>query len=155
MTAAHPIGFFSLFVGSILGVAGITGSSIHSVVQGNPDKARSGSSSVEGGGGSNTQNLGAGKPWRSELHRITSQNSWNEADWLWIVENESGGNPESVNKESGAFGLGQFLPSNRAEYPEAFSHNPNGQIRAMARYIKIRYGNPTAARKFHEANGWY
>lgn len=34
-----PLGFGTLAIGGILGVAGISGSSIHSVVQGKPDKA--------------------------------------------------------------------------------------------------------------------
>lgn len=41
------LGFACVGVGGLLGVAGITGSSIHSVLQGNPDKSKQGS---QGGG---------------------------------------------------------------------------------------------------------
>lgn len=147
-------GFLAIFIGGILGIAGITGSSIHSIVQGKPDHAKkslSGSSVSEGV----TTSKVSGGGWKLELDKIASKKKWNAKDWLWIIEHESSGNPNSVNSSSGAFGLGQFLPSNKAEYPGAFSHNPNTQIREMGRYIANRYGNPTAARRFHEANGWY
>lgn len=37
--AELPLGFGSVMIGGVIGVAGITGSSIHSVIQGKPDKA--------------------------------------------------------------------------------------------------------------------
>lgn len=150
----YPLGFASIFLGGILGIAGITNSSIHSVVQGNPDKSGSGSP-VAVGEKSQGITVGKGGSWKQELASIASQKKWSQKDWEWIINAESGGDPKSVNKSSGAFGLGQFLPSNRSKYPGAFSTNPLEQIRADARYISERYGNPTNARRFHETNGWY
>lgn len=42
------IGFASIFIGGILGIAGLTGSSIHSIVQGKPDKTKLGSEGSTG-----------------------------------------------------------------------------------------------------------
>lgn len=51
-----PLGFGSLAIGGILGIAGITGSSIHSVVQGKPDKAISATAGQSASGGSEEGN---------------------------------------------------------------------------------------------------
>src|ERR1039458_5151942 len=45
-----PLGFAMLIVGGITSLAGITGSTIHSVVQGKPDRANSGGLGSGGGG---------------------------------------------------------------------------------------------------------
>lgn len=147
----YPLGFASLLLGGILGIAGITGSSIHSIVQGRPDHSKVSPVTVS----ESSQPTTSSKGWKSELQNIAKHRNWNASDWEWIVEHESSGNPNSVNSSSGAFGLGQFLPEHKREYPEAFSHNPNLQIRAMSRYIANRYGTPTKARQFHEVHGWY
>lgn len=44
----QAIAFVTIFIGGILGIAGITGSSIHSVVQGKPDKSKVGTVSNSG-----------------------------------------------------------------------------------------------------------
>lgn len=45
-----PLGFAMLIVGGIVSVAGVTGSTIHSVVQGKPDKSKAGGGGSGGGG---------------------------------------------------------------------------------------------------------
>jgi chromosome segregation ATPase len=96
-------------------------------------------------------------PWVGVLEQIARQRGWSIPDWKWIVGAESGGDPEAVNKSSGAFGLGQFLGSTLRSYAKygATSHDPIKQIEAMAQYILDRYINPTRAKSFHLAHNWY
>lgn len=96
-------------------------------------------------------------PWVSVMDQIAAKFRWNLADWKWVVNAESGGDPTAVNKSSGAFGLGQFLGSTAREYAKfgALSKDPVQQIRAMAQYILDRYVTPSAAKAFHLAHNWY
>ncbi|MEX1142325.1 MAG: phage tail tape measure protein [Thermoleophilaceae bacterium] len=98
-----------------------------------------------------------GGPWRGVLDQIAKARGWDAGAWLELVMRESGGNPAAVNPSSGAFGLGQFLGSTRDAYAKFGATSTNGadQIRAMAKYIADRYGNPTAALAFHGANNYY
>lgn len=91
--------------------------------------------------------------WNTELGKIAAAKNWNAADWRWIVQHESSGDPNAVNKSSGASGLGQMLGGNIAKYNGR--GNPIEQIQGMGRYIEDRYRNPTAARRFWEAHNWY
>lgn len=98
-----------------------------------------------------------GGPWVSAMREIARREGWSFADWMQLVMNESGGNPEAVNPSSGAFGLGQFLGSTARQYAPygALSHDPTRQIAAMAQYVKDRYGDPTQALAFWNAHRWY
>lgn len=82
-----------------------------------------------------------------------SGDQWAAADW--IIGKESGWDPEAVNPSSGAYGLFQFLGSTKDQYLPDMNPNPGIQGAAGARYIKDRYGDPLAAKRFWEANGWY
>jgi murein DD-endopeptidase MepM/ murein hydrolase activator NlpD len=95
--------------------------------------------------------------WQEALRKIAKDKGWSVADWMWLVQAESSGNPNAVNPSSGAFGLGQFLGSTAQEYAPygALSHNPVAQIRAMAMYIQNSYGSPTKAKAFHLSHNWY
>lgn len=158
---AQPLGFLTLLGGSVLLIAGVTGSTIPSVAQGHPDHAKAagptgGTAAPASSSSSSSVGTAVGHgPWRATQAAIAHEKGWSLADWNAVIALESGGNPASVNKSSGAFGLGQFLPSKRGEYPEAFSTNPILQIKAMARYIATRYGTPTAALAHEHAYGWY
>lgn len=77
------------------------------------------------------------------------------ADTDWIVGKESSWNPLARNPSSRAFGLFQFLGSTKDAYLPDENPNPFIQGQAGARYIRDRYGNPSAARRFWEANNWY
>lgn len=75
---------------------------------------------------------------------------WDDFDWL--VNKESSWNPNAKNPTSSAYGLMQFLDST---WENGRTDDPREQLRQGIRYIKNRYGNPSEARRFHEAHGWY
>jgi soluble lytic murein transglycosylase-like protein len=69
---------------------------------------------------------------------------------------ESGWDVNSVNSETGASGIAQFLPSTWADYGyDYFPRDYHVQIRAGLKYIKDRYGSPCAAWGFWQQNLWY
>jgi hypothetical protein len=74
------------------------------------------------------------------------------ADFDWLVNKESSWNPNAQNPNSTAYGLLQFLDST---WQNGRSSDPREQIRQGIDYIRSRYGNPAAARNFHEKHGWY
>lgn len=161
-----PLGFASLFAGAVLLIAGITASSVASVAQGKPDRAKAApAASTQATGAATTAGSTGGTPagpapsgsWQAELRKLAKQKGWDAGAWEQIIQKESGGDPTSVNASSGAFGLGQFLGSTKAAYAKwgAESTNPVMQIRADAKYIEDRYHTPTAALTFHNANNWY
>ena len=78
-----------------------------------------------------------------------------EAHWGYvdsIVSRESGWNPNSVNKSSGACGLGQQLPCGK--WPGAWN-DPVAALRAMTGYVNARYGGWGGAVAFWNAHHWY
>lgn len=88
-------------------------------------------------------------------HGFTGQ-QWEDAKW--IIQQESGWNPTATNSSSGAYGLFQFNPmggNTLGAYLPDRNPDPAVQADSGARYIKDRYGDPTAARRFWEANHWY
>jgi TP901 family phage tail tape measure protein len=104
---------------------------------------------------------GAGS-WRQEVSTLSKQKGWSEHDWLEIIAAESGspgqlgtGNPQAVERGSGAFGLGQVLGATRTQFPKMTSSDGATQIVGMAEYIASRYGDPTRAWAFHVANNYY
>ena len=67
----------------------------------------------------------------------------------WIIQHESGGNPNAVNSSSGACGLFQKLPCN-VPLGDATAQMADGLA-----YIQHRYGSPYNAWCFWQNNGWY
>jgi hypothetical protein len=96
-------------------------------------------------------------PWTKIMAKIAQAKGWSLSDWRTLVQKESGGNPNARNPSSGAYGLGQFLGATARSYAKYGALSPDGsdQIRAMAQYISDRYGTPSAALAFHNANNWY
>ncbi|MEU9155651.1 aggregation-promoting factor C-terminal-like domain-containing protein [Streptomyces sp. NPDC054813] len=73
-----------------------------------------------------------------------------------IVSHESGWNPSATNSSSGAYGLVQALPGSKmASAGSDWKSNPATQIKWGLDYMNSRYGSPTAAWSFWQANGWY
>ncbi|MFF5145228.1 transglycosylase SLT domain-containing protein [Streptomyces sp. NPDC013157] len=73
-----------------------------------------------------------------------------------IVSHESGWNPSATNSSSGAYGLVQALPGSKmAAAGSDWKTNPATQIKWGLDYMNSRYGSPTAAWSFWQANGWY
>lgn len=78
-----------------------------------------------------------------------------DPDERWIDEHESGLDPTSVNSSSGAYGLGQLLPSTYADLGLPMSSNPCDQMRAQEAYMRDRYGTWSAARAFWQVHRWW
>lgn len=90
---------------------------------------------------------------------IAGNYGWNDAAnlgaWYQLGMNESGWNNNAQNPTSTAYGIGQFLDSTWGGYGIGKTSNPQLQVEAMARYIKARYGSPSAALAFWNAHHWY
>jgi hypothetical protein len=73
-----------------------------------------------------------------------------------IVEHESGWDVNATNSSSGAYGLVQALPGAKmASAGSDWKTNAKTQIKWGLNYMDSRYGSPTAAWAFWQANGWY
>jgi tail lysozyme len=153
--------------GGVLIAAGYTGSSLASVVQGKPDRAKAataGSSSSSSGSASAAQvntATGAAAPGavNTGVASIAKTKGWGAsqiAAWLAVIARESGGNLTATNKGSGAYGIAQFIdgPSEYATYG-GNATTVTGQLTAMANYIEQRYGTPSAALEHENQYGWY
>lgn len=84
---------------------------------------------------------------------------WSETDFTNLVKlwnRESGWRPSAHNPSSGAHGIPQSLPASKMA-TEGADYYTNGytQIRWGLKYIKGRYGNPSAAWAHSESYGWY
>jgi hypothetical protein len=122
------------------------------------------------GGGTSTQNQRLGQ-------FMAAGYGWTGAEWTAlnnIVEGESGWDNQIYNggtvggpyQPDKAYGIAQALShgNNGAPYPQGNAGNPPGaggtssasaQISWLLSYIKQRYGTPSQAWAFHQANGWY
>ncbi len=84
---------------------------------------------------------------------------WSEADFQALVnlwERESGWNPNSHNKSSGAHGIPQSLPASKmSSHGEDYYTNGYTQIKWGLDYIKNRYGSPIAAWNHFKNKNWY
>ena len=73
---------------------------------------------------------------------------------LWTKE--SNWTTTATNPSSGAYGIVQSLPASKLASEGAdWQTNYKTQIRWGLKYIKERYGSPSAALSFHYANNWY
>lgn len=73
-----------------------------------------------------------------------------------IVEHESGWDVDATNASSGAYGLVQALPGNKmATAGSDWQTSAETQIEWGLKYMNERYGSPSAAWSFWQANGWY
>lgn len=103
---------------------------------------------------------GISGPTQNVVREVFARHGWTGQQWedaAWIIGRESSWNTTAVNPSSGAYGLFQFNPSSgtQQQYLPDRTSDPARQADAGARYIKDRYGNPSNARRFWEANGWY
>jgi hypothetical protein len=75
---------------------------------------------------------------------------------IYLWNRESGWNPNSHNKSSGAHGIPQALPGSKmASEGSDYMTNPEPQIRWGLKYIAGRYGSPSAAWAHFCSKGWY
>lgn len=74
------------------------------------------------------------------------------ANATWLINKESGCNPNAVNKSSGACGIGQQLPCGKWEHQW---NDPVGSIIDMQNYVMNRYGSWANAVQWHLSHNWY
>lgn len=111
----------------------------------------------------NGNNYGSGVPSNPKANftyaqQVAPQYGWGPQElsaWYTLGMKESGWNSNAQNPTSTAFGIGQFLNSTWAGTGVAKTSDPQQQVAAMAKYIKNRYGSPSAALAFHIAHNWY
>ena len=90
---------------------------------------------------------------------VLNQYLWSESDYQALVnlwERESNWNANAHNKSSGAHGIPQSLPASKMS-SEGSDYYTNGytQIRWGLKYIKDRYGSPSAAWQHFQNKNWY
>lgn len=93
------------------------------------------------GGGTKTEWLAASN---------IPQESWGYADFM--VQKESGWNPNAVNKSSGACGLAQALPCSKVA---GNPYDPVNSLNWMNSYVNGRYGGWKGAYDFWVVKKWY
>lgn len=75
---------------------------------------------------------------------------------IYLWNRESGWNPHSHNKRSGAHGIPQALPARKmASEGSDYYSNAEPQIRWGLKYIYNRYGSPSSAWAHFCSSGWY
>ena len=73
-----------------------------------------------------------------------------------LLASESGFRPDAVNPSSGACGMFQAMPCEKMQCSLDYSLEAiECQVRWGNDYIERRYGDPTRAWRFWEANQWY
>lgn len=84
---------------------------------------------------------------------------WDDSEIVPLIQlwnRESGWNPNSHNKRSGAHGIPQALPASKmASEGSDYYTNGNTQIRWGLGYIARRYGSPSNAWRHFQSRGWY
>jgi hypothetical protein len=93
---------------------------------------------------------------RGEVQQVFADVGWTGSEWdaaQELINRESSWNPEAVNPSSGAYGLFQFIDG--PNDPRLSGTSVRDQATSGARYIQDRYGSPSAALAFHDANNWY
>lgn len=96
---------------------------------------------------------------KSIVQQAAARRGWGAGpNWdalQWIIQRESGWNPNAQNPTSTAYGLFQFLNGTWGSVGARKTSDPAAQALAGMAYIKQRYGTPANARAFWQRNGWY
>ena len=90
---------------------------------------------------------------------VLNQYLWSQADYQALVNlwtRESDWDADAHNRNSGAHGIPQSLPASKMS-SEGSDYYTNGytQIRWGLKYIKERYGSPSAAWQHFQNKNWY
>jgi len=73
-----------------------------------------------------------------------------------LVDHESDWNPHGKNASTGAYGPFQALPGSKmAQAGSDWHDNPKTQTKWGLKYIKERYGSPSAAWAFWQKHRWF
>lgn len=100
---------------------------------------------------------------KGEYERFALQHladyGWDDSEIYPLINlwnRESGWNPNSHNRGSGAHGIPQALPASKmAAYGSDYYTNGNTQILWGLNYIATRYGSPSNAWGHFQSSGWY
>ena len=109
-------------------------------------------------GGAANFDSGAKGTYQQYAFSLFDQYGWSESEMAPLIElwnRESGWNPNAQNPTSTAFGIAQFLNSTWSGVGAKKTTDPFGQIDAGLKYIKRRFGSPSMALAFWQANRWY
>jgi hypothetical protein len=117
---------------------------------------------VGAGGDSGSGDMSQFTGTTSQLQKLVqgmamSNYGWAGNQWAalnWLVQHESGWNPNAQNPTSTAYGLFQFLDGTWKGHGPKTS-NPALQAQYGLEYIKERYGSPEQAKAFWEGHHWY
>lgn len=74
------------------------------------------------------------------------------ANATWLINKESGCNPNAINVSSNACGIAQELPCGKSGCGLG---NAVCQMRWMQSYVFSRYGSWASAVAFHQSHNWY
>lgn len=113
-------------------------------------------------GSSSSPSIGVTVP-ASEMqqwaHDYLISNGYTEADFsaaVYIINHESGWNPQATNPSSGAYGIAQALPGSKMASAGAdWQTNYQTQFKWFLGYCNDRYGSLSGAYSFWVANHWY
>ncbi len=83
---------------------------------------------------------------------MTAAGVTDQANAYILIMRESGCNPNSVNRSSGACGIGQQLPCGK--WPHTWN-DPVGAMIDMQNYVVARYGSWANAVAHSTSVGWY
>lgn len=140
-------------IGSGRVAEGMTGMTTK-LIDGMADKVRS-VFDVFGGGGGGGSTAGASQDVVAAVRDVAKGYGWDTGQqWKslrWIVDKESGWDPNAANPTSSARGLFQKMTSVHGPV----EGTPAGQARWGLKYIKGRYQDPIGAQAFHRGHGYY
>lgn len=112
-------------------------------------------------GGSTTTNIPSNKKQIASIaQQLARKYGWSSgmqwADFVNVVNAESGWNVSATNPQSGAYGIPQALPGDKmASAGSDWRTNPATQIKWMLGYIKQTYGTPASAWAHEQSVHWY
>lgn len=119
------------------------------------DKIVAAADALGGGGGAESAGLPVGGPVVDQVRAVANRYGWGSGpEWealSRIIHDESGWDPNAANPNSSARGLFQKMTSIHGPVEPTAA----GQAEWGLNYIRGRYGTPTAARRFWEANKHY
>jgi hypothetical protein len=109
---------------------------------------------IGGGGGPRISG-----PVAAIVRGVAARYGWGSgAQWnalAWVINHESGFNPNAQNPTSTAYGLFQFLNGTWGGVGGHKTSDPYLQSVYGLRYISSRYGTPLGAQAFWQAHHWY
>ena len=114
-----------------------------------------GKAEAAGGAAGDMDVSGIAGPVVDQVRQVAARFGWDQGPmWdaiAWIVQHESGWNPNAANPSSSARGLFQKMTSVNGP----LEPTPAGQAAWGLNYIRGRYGDPIRAKAFWQSHNWY